>query len=78
VEAFLQGLRDLGYVEGRTIAIEYRWAEGKTERIPELAQELVRLEVDVIVTSNVSQVVKRVTTTIPFVRAGDFCPAEAQ
>jgi len=66
-EAFLQGLRDLGYVEGRTIAIEYRWAHGKPERIPEFAEELVRLKVNVIVTANVSQVVKRVTTTIPLV-----------
>jgi len=47
VEAFLQGLRDVGYVEGRTIAIEYRWAQGKTGRIPELAEELARLKVDV-------------------------------
>src|ERR1700704_1689076 len=43
LEAFRQGLRDLGYVEGRTIAIEYRWAEGKPERMRELAEELVRL-----------------------------------
>jgi putative ABC transport system substrate-binding protein len=49
IEAFRQGLRDLGYVEGRTIAIEYRWAEGKPERMRELAEELVRLKVDVIV-----------------------------
>jgi putative ABC transport system substrate-binding protein len=48
IEAFRQGLRDLGYVEGRTIAIEYRWAEGKPERMRELAEELVRLKVDVI------------------------------
>lgn len=48
LEAFRQGLRELGYVEGRTIAIEYRWAEGKPERMRELADELVRLKVDVI------------------------------
>ncbi|MBI2197235.1 MAG: hypothetical protein HYU42_01340 [Candidatus Rokubacteria bacterium] len=47
IEAFRQGLRDLGYVEGRTIAIEYRWAEGNPERMRELAEELVRLKVDV-------------------------------
>lgn len=45
-EAFLRGLHELGYVEGRTIAIEYRWAEGKAERLPALAAELVALKVD--------------------------------
>src|SRR5262249_51737571 len=45
-EAFLRGLHELGYVEGRTIAIEYRWAEGKAERLPALAAELVALTVD--------------------------------
>ena len=49
-EAFLQGLRDLGYVEGKNIAIEYRYTEGELDRLPELAAELVRLNVDVIVT----------------------------
>ena len=48
-EAFLQGLRDLGYVEGRNLVIERRYAEGKRERFPALAAELVALEVDVIV-----------------------------
>ena len=48
-EAFRQGLRDLGYVEGRNVAIEYRDAEGKSERLPALAAELVALKVDVIV-----------------------------
>jgi putative ABC transport system substrate-binding protein len=50
LEAFRQGLRDLGYVEGQTIAIEYRWADGKPERMRELAEELVGLKVDVIIT----------------------------
>src|SRR6266702_3409314 len=50
-EAFLRGLHELGYMEGRTIAIEYRWAEGKAERLPVLAAELVTLKVDVIVTA---------------------------
>ena len=50
VEAFRQGLRELGYVEGQNIVLEYRWAEGQLERLPALAAELVRLKVDVIVT----------------------------
>ena len=50
VEAFRQRLRELGYVEGKNIVIEYRYAEGKLERLPDLAAELVRLKVDVIVT----------------------------
>src|SRR3954464_2321807 len=50
VEALRNGLRELGYVEGKTITLEYRWAEGKYERLPELAAELVRSNVDVIVT----------------------------
>src|SRR6266550_2605607 len=50
-EAFRQGLRDLGYVEGKTIVIEWRYAEGKPDRLPVLAAELVRLKVDVIVAS---------------------------
>src|SRR5262249_9238163 len=49
-DAFRQGLRDLGYVEGRTITIEYRWAEGNDERFPPLAAELVRAGVSAIVT----------------------------
>src|SRR6202166_1302560 len=52
VEAFRQKLRDLGYVEGENIAIEYRWAEGQPERMRELAEELVRFKVDVIITAS--------------------------
>src|SRR4029453_9022893 len=51
IEAFRQRLRELGYVEGKNIVIEYRYAEGKRERLPDLAAELVRLKVDVIVTT---------------------------
>ena len=69
LEAFRQGLRDLGYVEGRNIAIEYRWAEGKPERMRELAEELVRLKVDVIVapSSIYTEAAKRATSTIPII-----------
>ncbi len=68
-EAFLQGLRDLGYVEGRNLVIEYRYAEGKLERLPALAAELVALKVDVIVAGNqVSALAaKQATKTIPIV-----------
>src|SRR5262249_36802829 len=51
VEAFTQGLRELGYIEGRNVSLEYRWAEGRAERIPALAAELVRLKADIIVHS---------------------------
>ena len=69
IEAFRQGLRDLGYVEGRNLAIEYRWAEGKPERMRELAEELVRLKVDVIIapSSIYTGAAKRATTTIPII-----------
>ena len=66
----MQGLRDLGWVEGRTVRTEYRWAEGRSERFAEIAAEFVRLKVDVILTvgSAVSSI-SRVTTTIPIVFA---------
>jgi putative ABC transport system substrate-binding protein len=68
-EAFSQGLRDLGYVEGQNIVIEYRSAEGKAERLPALAAELVALKVDVIVVPGTVGVLaaKRATKTIPIV-----------
>lgn len=71
LEAFREGLRDLGYVEGRTIVIEWRFAEGKNERLPGLAEELVRLKVDVIFAVNTPAALaaKKATTTIPIVIA---------
>jgi putative ABC transport system substrate-binding protein len=71
LEAFRQGLRDLGYVEGRTVLIEHRWAEGKVDRIPELAAELVALRVDVIVADGdrVITGARQATSTIPIVMA---------
>ena len=70
-DAFLQGLRDLGYIEGKNIAIEYRYTGGELDRLPELAGELVRLNVDVIVTAAISSVraAKKATGTIPIVFA---------
>ena len=69
LDAFRQGLRELGYVEGQNIAIEYRFAEAKSEPLPELAAELVRLRMDVILAINTpaSQVAKNATKTIPIV-----------
>jgi putative ABC transport system substrate-binding protein len=70
-EAFRQGLRELGWVEGQNIAIEYRWAEERTERLADLASELVGLKVDVIVaaTTPAIQPAKQATGTIPIVMA---------
>ena len=71
-EAFLQGLRDLGYTEGRNVVIEYRDAEGKLERLPALAAELVALKVDVIVTGGGTPpalAAKQATRTLPIVFA---------
>jgi len=69
VEALRAGLRDFGYVEGKNIVIEFRWAEGKYDRLPDLAAELVRLKVDVLVTGGTAGIsaVKHATTTIPVV-----------
>ncbi len=75
-EAFLQGLRELEYVDGKNIVIEYRWAEGKLERLPALAAELVRHKVDIIVTAGPipTRAAKEATTTIPIVMAQDSDP----
>jgi len=68
LEAFRQRLRELGYVEGKNIVIEYRYAEGKLERLPDLAAELVRLKVDVIVTAGAAaSAAKKASATIPIV-----------
>jgi putative tryptophan/tyrosine transport system substrate-binding protein len=71
VDAFRQGLRDLGYAEGHNILIEYRWAEGSYDRFPEFAAELVRLKVDVFLTAGTpgALAAKRATETIPIVMA---------
>ena len=75
LQAFRQGLRDLGWVEGRNLAIEYRWAEGRLDRLTDLAADLVRLRVDVIVSAGTPgpTAAKHVTRTIPIVMvaAGD-------
>src|SRR5882724_7163867 len=76
IKAFRQGLRELGYVEGKNIVIEWRSAEGKLDRLPALAAELVRLRVDVIVTAGPipTRSAKEATSTIPIVMTQDSDP----
>ncbi len=76
LEALRAGLRELGYVEGRNITIEDRWADGRTERLPQLAAELVRLAVDVVCTagSQASVAAKQATSTVPIVFANVAFP----
>jgi putative ABC transport system substrate-binding protein len=76
IEAFREGLRDVGYVEGKNIVIEYRYAERKFDRLPALAAALVRLKVDVIVTSAAQETraAKAATSTIPIVMTNDPDP----
>lgn len=75
-DAFRQGLRDLGYLEGKNIFIEFRYAEGKIDRLPALAAELVRLKVDAIVTAGptVTRPVAKVTSTLPIIMTFDDDP----
>ena len=76
VEAFRQGLHELGYIEGKNIFIEWRFAEGKSDRLPALAAELVRLKVDIIVTGapTSTRAAKQATATIPIVMVSDDDP----
>src|SRR5688500_3553394 len=76
IEAFRQGLRELGYVEGKNIVVEWRYAEGKLDRLPALAAELVRLKVDVIVTTGptTTRPAKEATSMIPIVMTQDTDP----
>jgi len=76
VEGFRQGLRELGYVEGRNIALEYRWAEGRPDRLSDLAAELVRLKVDVIVTGGqqATRAAARATSAIAIVTGTSGAP----
>jgi putative ABC transport system substrate-binding protein len=71
VAAFVQRLHELGWIEGRTVAIEYRWAEGRSERFAEIAAEFIRLKVDVIVTYATPPAIaaKEATAVIPIVCA---------
>src|SRR5439155_12418083 len=73
IEAFQQGLHDLGYIEGQNLTIEYRYAEGNVERLPDLAAELVRLHVDIIFTGSstpAARAAKQATSMIPIIMAG--------
>jgi putative ABC transport system substrate-binding protein len=76
VEAFRRALRDLGYVEGQNIVIEYRYADGNLNRLPELAAEMVRLDVNIIVTdgTRLTRAARNATKTIPIVMANDGDP----
>jgi putative ABC transport system substrate-binding protein len=76
IEAFRQGLRELGYVERKNIVIEWRYGQEKPDRVSELAAELVRLKVDVIVSggNSATQAAKKATNTIPIVMTNDNDP----
>jgi putative tryptophan/tyrosine transport system substrate-binding protein len=76
LEAFRQGLRDLGWVNGQNLVVEYRWTEGRFDRLPSLVEELLRLKVDLIVapTSIYTEAAQRATSTIPIVFASHADP----
>ena len=78
LEAFRRGLRERGWIEGKNIVIEYRWAEGRFDQLPSMVEELVRLKVDVIVapTSVYTGAAKRVTSSIPIVFASHADPVK--
>ncbi|TAK06345.1 ABC transporter substrate-binding protein [bacterium] len=76
IEALRQGLKELGYIEGKNIALEYRWGGGKTDQLPELAAELVRLKVDIFVTDGTPSALaaRKASSTIPIVMASSGDP----
>src|SRR5262249_37481512 len=78
ISAFLQGLRDLGWVPGQNITLEYRWTGDRGDRYPEVARDLVRLRVDLIVasTGSAARAAKQATTSIPIVMASVPFPVE--
>jgi ABC-type uncharacterized transport system substrate-binding protein len=75
-EAFLEAFRKLGYIDGQNIKIQYRWAAGKVENLPQSAEELVRMQVDIIVAASTPaiQAAKKATKTIPIVMTGSADP----
>ena len=79
VEAFRQGLRDHGYIEGKNILVEYRYAEGNLDLVPSIVAELVQLNVDVLVSGNLSAIraAKQATKTIPVVMIASVDPVAA-
>jgi putative tryptophan/tyrosine transport system substrate-binding protein len=79
VEGFRQGLRDHGYVEGKNLVVEYRWGDGRFDRLPAMAAELVRLNVDVLISGNTAALgaLKEATRTIPIVMFGPGDPLGA-
>ena len=76
LESFRRGLRDLGWIEGRNVVVEYRWAEGRFDRLQEIADELVKLNVDIIVapSSIYTEAARRATSTIPIIFASHADP----